>query len=981
MNNNANIHSPNFRGCATSRGIRRILVVAVLLTSLGGGLAAQIPVLPADSAALVSLYNTSGGTGWTGADNWLAGPVSTWEGVTIMSGRVSFLSLPNKNLTGTLPPELTELTALTGMNLAGNNLDGNIPAFLGQIITLEWLQLQSNQYTGPIPPELGDLINLEQLWLNANQLTGKIPASLGRLRKLRNLFLYGNQLTGSIPPELGNDTSLVSLQLFDNRLSGSIPAELGQLKKLTGFFAHTNQLVGTLPATLGNLTELRDLILYNNKITDPLPASLAGLVNLLRLNLSGNLIADLPDLSTLPLSMFRVDGNRLTYDDLEPYVDFLLDPSVNFVYHSQVRIPTMQGIQPDGSVIISVFVGGDPATTYQWIGDGTVVVGATNSEYALSVSEASMGGKYYCLTENKFWPGLDIRSHEVRVCPFPDTVWVPRDDIGNTLPPGVRPSIRIFGNCAASAWLVRATPSDGDWSFRAVLSEPFGTVSSIAQANNAFIGLNGGFFDATRSVSLVASGGSILRPNIETIQRDGQDFYPTRATFLVNEIGLTDFAWTYNVRNLDATRTVYKYPAPSENSPGDRKPQPTDDYPGGGSTWWVQEAIGGGPMLVMGGAPVVDSTLGWEVFFGNAGQQGPIGNVGTRDPRTAMGMTAAGEYVFIVADGRCADGSKAVNGRCDDGDTVRRGTSHLEMADMFVRLGATAGMNLDGGGSSTLVVDGIVVNKPSDGGERRVASTILLVPSSTQTARALDAGSGCCYREDGIWTVSPGAPYYGTTPARINETGTGVDRAVWTLSDITPGSYEVSAWWVPGADRATNTPFKIYHSAAVNGMEVSHKLRIDTTIRVDQSDSTTAGVWNVLGTFDLTPGDSIVVTDEATGSVSPAYVVVDAVLLTANTPTGTVDASTEPVSFSLAQNYPNPFNPSTKINYSIPTAGMVRLRIYDILGRLVATLVEERKDIGEHVIVWDASGMASGIYFYRIVAGEFTETRKMGLMK
>lgn len=84
-----------------------------------------------------------------------------------------------------------------------------------------------------------------------------------------------------------------------------------------------------------------------------------------------------------------------------------------------------------------------------------------------------------------------------------------------------------------------------------------------------------------------------------------------------------------------------------------------------------------------------------------------------------------------------------------------------------------------------------------------------------------------------------------------------------------------------------------------------------------------------------------------------------------------------PLYFSLSHNYPNPFNPSTEITYSIPKATDVTLKIYDLLGREVALLVNERKPAGEYTLNWNAAGLPGGVYFYRIVAGEFIETKKM----
>lgn len=88
-----------------------------------------------------------------------------------------------------------------------------------------------------------------------------------------------------------------------------------------------------------------------------------------------------------------------------------------------------------------------------------------------------------------------------------------------------------------------------------------------------------------------------------------------------------------------------------------------------------------------------------------------------------------------------------------------------------------------------------------------------------------------------------------------------------------------------------------------------------------------------------------------------------------------------PKNFEVKQNYPNPFNPSTTIEFSIPKDANVSLRIYDILGKEVSTLVNEQRSAGTYVINWNASSFSSGIYFYRVTAGEFTETKKMFLVK
>jgi len=96
-----------------------------------------------------------------------------------------------------------------------------------------------------------------------------------------------------------------------------------------------------------------------------------------------------------------------------------------------------------------------------------------------------------------------------------------------------------------------------------------------------------------------------------------------------------------------------------------------------------------------------------------------------------------------------------------------------------------------------------------------------------------------------------------------------------------------------------------------------------------------------------------------------------------------------PIEFILSQNYPNPFNPVTKIKYSIPSATLrqaqsdikITLKVYDVLGKEIATLVNEAKPAGTYEVEFDASDLTSGIYFYQLKAGDFVETKKMVLLR
>jgi hypothetical protein len=88
-----------------------------------------------------------------------------------------------------------------------------------------------------------------------------------------------------------------------------------------------------------------------------------------------------------------------------------------------------------------------------------------------------------------------------------------------------------------------------------------------------------------------------------------------------------------------------------------------------------------------------------------------------------------------------------------------------------------------------------------------------------------------------------------------------------------------------------------------------------------------------------------------------------------------------PIKFELEQNYPNPFNPSTNIVYALPRAMHVRLAIYDVLGRQVATLVDARQSAGSYSVRFDSNGLGTGLYFSRLETETFTKVRKMLLNK
>jgi hypothetical protein len=100
-----------------------------------------------------------------------------------------------------------------------------------------------------------------------------------------------------------------------------------------------------------------------------------------------------------------------------------------------------------------------------------------------------------------------------------------------------------------------------------------------------------------------------------------------------------------------------------------------------------------------------------------------------------------------------------------------------------------------------------------------------------------------------------------------------------------------------------------------------------------------------------------------------------------NAPVGVIEPDTTPQGFKLEQNYPNPFNPTTKLKYSIPQTGEVKLAVFDLTGTELETLVDKVQSAGNYEVVFNAGKLSSGLYFYRISANGFAKTKEMLLIK
>ncbi|MEN8221607.1 MAG: hypothetical protein ABFS56_35755, partial [Pseudomonadota bacterium] len=163
----------------------------------------QIPIT--ECQALIALYDATDGKYWVNSNGWtVINNPCNWYGIYCSDGHITTIELSSNRLTGTIPPEVGNLTHLKKFNLDNNQLNGSIPIQISDLTKLMYLWLSFNQLSGSIPDELDTLTNLKDLRLENNQLNGSIPAQLGSLEKLKYLHLDSNQLCGEIPLELMN---------------------------------------------------------------------------------------------------------------------------------------------------------------------------------------------------------------------------------------------------------------------------------------------------------------------------------------------------------------------------------------------------------------------------------------------------------------------------------------------------------------------------------------------------------------------------------------------------------------------------------------------------------------------------------------------------------------------------------------------------------------------------------------------------------
>jgi hypothetical protein len=218
---------------------------------------------------------------------------------------------------------------------------------------------------------------------------------------------------------------------------------------------------------------------------------------------------------------------------------------------------------------------------------------------------------------------------------------------------------------------------------------------------------------------------------------------------------------------------------------------------------------------------------------------------------------------------------------------------------------------------------------------------------------------------------APDAVYEGVIPHAENPPGTPVP---WTPNGFKSVQLDASG----SLSLNVNAPYnglymlRIFYAAA--GV-AQGQVAVDGTVAVASVPfADTSDVFT--DQFTMSAGNHTIILSSPSGGVNVDYLQVIAFV-----PTSVAERQNLPEGYFLSQNYPNPFNPATSINFSVGKPSQVKLTVYNVLGQNVATLVNSRLNAGTHVVQFDAKKLTSGVYFYRLEAGDYILQKRMLLIK
>ncbi len=515
-----------------------------------------------------------------------------------------------------------------------------------------------------------------------------------------------------------------------------------------------------------------------------------------------------------------------------------------------------------------------------------------------------------------------------------------------SLPPGVKLWKGERSSPALQIWALEVDLKQPSIGIRPYQGDP-ALVSDFSKSTGAFAAVNGGYFGGSTSYSAVVYPEIVKSQNVSAVTRNGISYPVMRSFFSLNKDLNPSIDWIYHFG--EGKSNIYRFPYPLPYTLNDPSPKQVPSREDGVDFQNLLIGIGGGPVLVRDG--IRNITYNQEVMWGSG-----VG-LSNRDPRTAVGFTADKRIFLITADGRQAKSE---------------GVSLTELADIFLTFQCTHAMNLDGGGSSAMAIEGSLVNTPSEA--RKVPSILAVTHRSALQENWQPTFEKILDTQDtmtiikGNWFESANTGYYGSSKALLTAAGDGTAFVEYPLSVPKDTVIQIYAWWVSASNRAKDTPVLVRHKGG------------NTIVKLDQSQK--GSTWNYLGEFSFhNDGSEFIRIFNQTSSGQ--YVAADAFkLLSFGLPDNTTSYSSDPAILKgkTLLISPNPGGNIVQISCNKPIISPSTLILSTQSGKIVRQREIQDLPLGVAFPI-DVEDLENGLYYIQLKSGSMTEQAALVIMR
>lgn len=800
------------------------------------------------------------------------------------------------------------------------------------------LWISDNNLSGPLPSELGNLKELRELALPNNHISGSIPEEIWNLSSMEWLSLANNELSGSISKEIGRLINLVDLSLWNNSLTGKIPAEINKLKKLRSLSLGYNQLTGEIPKWLGSLSNLRYLHLGHNDLNGIIPSEIGELGNLKGLDLGYNeLVGKIPlKIGNLKnLSDLYLDNNELT-GKIPSEIGNL----------SNLRNLSIQNNDFRGSIPLSFT---KLEELYEFYFNDTFLCTPPDQNFNNWLSNV----------ENV--EGTGVKCEDVQ--PGEIALEVPAN---NSSDQSLSPLLQWSQSENAENYHIQISKDEG---FNELVLDSSDVNIAELQLNNLESGTT--FYWRVR-----ATNDYLDSEWTNTWSFTTSDAPPPDNVALSTQGNNIELNWTpvdsdavtsYLILKGETTASLELYESvdPSQSTFSEEPSQ-------GSSFYAVSAEYGEG----------VQSNITTILSYYNNVQT--ISDSWQLIGAPVQGQELNPQNVDIFGFDRIYKRDETM--LPGKGYWIRSdNTEELDLAGeglIETEVELNSGWNLVGGIAD--VIPAASIKDPS--GILTEAPVYEYSGSSYSQVSNLKPGKGYWIyaSEDGMIKLEHGEPQVSAKRkekpllADINalnfRSGT-ASQTFWVSEQPIDKKEKLSFLMPPKA------PEPIIDVRTTDGYAIGDENRLVIDI--------TAALFPVEVTAQMNQDESgdyayrlVGIEDgrEAHYNLSASK----AVRIEKNYDQFYLERVQKDElinEYSLFSNYPNPFNPSTNISYQLPKESHVMVEVFDIAGRRVASLVDAPQRAGVYTVRFDGSNQASGIYFLRFQAGQFTEIQKLTLIK